>query len=1097
MNTQTVTVLFTDMVGSTELSSRLSPEASDKLRQGHFSLLRQALAATQGTEVKNLGDGLMAVFSSPSAAVACAVTMQQAVEQDNRRSANELGLRVGLSCGEVSVEEDDYFGDPVVEASRLCAICNGGQILAADSVRWMAGRRSPHRFVEVGERELKGLPEPIPVCEIGWEPSPTTSGIPLPDRLQTRSDELFGFFGREREKARLTEALKKATSGSRQVAFVSGEPGIGKTSLCRRVAQDGYEHGVCVLYGRCDEDLGITYQPFVEALSHLVVHSDDEMLARHVADHGGVLAGLVPALEKRIPDLPETRSVDPESDRVRLFSAVAGLLSEASTGAGLLLILDDLHLADKTSLKLLRYVSSSPQLENVLVLGTYRDSELPAGNALSDTLASLRREVAAERIDLLGLEDFEVIELMEHVARQRLDEDGVSLAHAVRRETEGNPFFTTEMLLHLNESGLIYQDETGRWVTSDHLYEKGLPQSVREVVGQRVDRLGADVRRVLAQASVIGREFDLALLATVAETEEDRLLDLLDEAIHSGLVTEVEGAVERFSFTHALTQHTLYEDLGATRRARTHRKIAEALEGMCADDLPSRAGELAHHFFAATKTADTAKALHYAKMAGDRALLQLAPADAVDWYARALDLYPQVRADATLHCDLLLGLGTAQLRTAEASFRDTLLEAAAIAKSLGDVDRLVAAALANTREINVAGQVDTERVAVLEEALQAVGNEDSPSRALLLATLGTELSLGADLERHLRLMAEAMAMARRIDEPLIFLKVASYMWGTAYQPDRLDERLSDLGDAVSIAEAIGDPLARFTAHQYRAYACLQSGNRTEFDAHFEAHAGLADLIGQPGELWAVGVLASTRSLLQGDTAGAEDHANATLAMATDAFPEALISFGTQLSAIRTVQGRVSELSDFVAPMAQAALDNPTLPGIRAGLARLYCGLERPDDALAVIQPDLDDGFAQFPYDALWLSSMAVLSEVCVTLGQRDAARLLHEKLAPWHSQIACLPSLVEGPVALHLGELSSLLGDHDDAEAYFAEALSIGQNLRSPYWVARAQLEWSRTLVRRMQPGDASKAKEMLTAVRDVSRRHGFAALEDQAEAQL
>ena len=154
-STQTVTILFTDIVGSTELASRLGPEEADRVRQGHFSLLRRALAAGEGREVKNLGDGLMVVFGSPSGAVASAVAMQKAVEQDNRRSSAPLGLRVAMSCGEATVEDDDYFGDPVVEASRGLALCEGGQILITETVKTLAGRRCPHPFTVIGDRELE------------------------------------------------------------------------------------------------------------------------------------------------------------------------------------------------------------------------------------------------------------------------------------------------------------------------------------------------------------------------------------------------------------------------------------------------------------------------------------------------------------------------------------------------------------------------------------------------------------------------------------------------------------------------------------------------------------------------------------------------------------------------------------------------------------------------------------------------------------------------------------------------------------------------------------------------------------------------------
>ena len=170
MTTENVTVLFTDLVGSTRLQSSVSPDVADELRRDHFTVLRQAIAETNGREVKNLGDGLMVVFASASAALACAVSMQQGVEHDNRVRPEEIGLRVGVASGEVTIEDDDYFGDPVIEAARLCARCDGGQILATDLVRLNAGRRNPHPSSPVGELELKGLPDPVATVEVHWEP---------------------------------------------------------------------------------------------------------------------------------------------------------------------------------------------------------------------------------------------------------------------------------------------------------------------------------------------------------------------------------------------------------------------------------------------------------------------------------------------------------------------------------------------------------------------------------------------------------------------------------------------------------------------------------------------------------------------------------------------------------------------------------------------------------------------------------------------------------------------------------------------------------------------------------------------------------------
>ena len=207
----TATFVFTDLVDSTATAARLGPAAAEELRQTHFRLLRGAVAASGGTEVKNLGDGLMVMYSSPSRALAGAVGMQQAIEHHNRSADEPLGVRIGISAGEAVEEDDDYFGDPVVEAARLCAAAQGGQILAAEIVRMMVGRHATQTFVEVGPLELKGLPEPVDAVEVLWEPAAVAGSVPLPGRLVgAASDALFGFFGRGPELAALDEARKQA-----------------------------------------------------------------------------------------------------------------------------------------------------------------------------------------------------------------------------------------------------------------------------------------------------------------------------------------------------------------------------------------------------------------------------------------------------------------------------------------------------------------------------------------------------------------------------------------------------------------------------------------------------------------------------------------------------------------------------------------------------------------------------------------------------------------------------------------------------------------------------------------------------------------------
>ena len=580
--TENITVLFTDLVGSTELSASLSPEASDDVRRRHFSALRQAIATSGGTEVKNLGDGLMVVFPVASAALVCAVAMQQAVYRDNAKAERSLGLRVALSAGEATKEDGDYFGEPVVEAARLCARAEGGQILIADVVRANAGRRSPHAFTSLGELELKGLPEPIETLAVGWEPlteeeATSSGGVPLPARLAHRPG--VGVVGREEELASLSASAKRVASGEgSEVVLIAGEPGQGKTTLVSEIARQAHEDGMTVLLGRCDEEVGSPYRPFHEALTHYVAHAEEALLRTHVAAHGGELARLVPALQQRLGDLPAPQSTDPDTERYLLYAAAVGLLELASVQTPVLLMLDDLHWVDKPSLQLLRHVVANTSAARLLILGTYRDAELSASHPLTEALGGLLREPGVSSLHLKGLEDTGVIAFMEEAAGHGLDDAGVGLAHQVYRETDGNPFFVAEMLRNLSESGTIYQDDTGRWTADDTEGQLALPHSVRAVIGSRLARLGDDATKVLSTASVIGRDFNLDLLAAVTGSDEDELIDLLDQAQHAALVAEVPGTPGRYSFAHALVQHTLYEDLGGTEahptaqgRGRGHR----------------------------------------------------------------------------------------------------------------------------------------------------------------------------------------------------------------------------------------------------------------------------------------------------------------------------------------------------------------------------------------------------------------------------------------------------------------------------------------------------------------------------------------------
>src|SRR5438876_5281930 len=385
---ETSTVLFTDLVGSTGLATRVGPGAAESLRRDHFAILRGAVEATGGREVKNVGDGLMVVFTSSSAAVGCAVEMQQRIERRNRKADEQFAVRIGISMGEADVEEGDYFGPPVVEAARLCSAAAGGQILCGDLVR--ATAREGHEFRPQGLLDLKGLPEPFSAHEVEWQPAADSAHtLPLPPRL--REVPPVGYVGRDVEREGLTFLFDQVREGARRVALISGEPGIGKTRLATQLAVHAHGDGATVLYGRCDEDLGVPYGPWVEALRHYVAAAPAEVLRAHAERHGGELARLLPEVRGRVSDYPAPTQTDPETERYMLFAAVAGLLEEATREGPLILILDELHWADKPSLSLLRHLVTHGGEMRLLVIGAYRDSDLTRSHPLAELLADLHR----------------------------------------------------------------------------------------------------------------------------------------------------------------------------------------------------------------------------------------------------------------------------------------------------------------------------------------------------------------------------------------------------------------------------------------------------------------------------------------------------------------------------------------------------------------------------------------------------------------------------------------------------------------------------------------------------------------------------------
>jgi class 3 adenylate cyclase len=1063
---QMVAVLMTDLVGSTAMAARVGPEMTQELRSEHFGLLRVALERAGGSEVKNLGDGLMVVFDSAVQSLACAVAMQQAIEVRNRRAKERLGVRIGVSLGEATAEDGDYFGEPVVESARLCARAKGGQIILNSLVRQLAGSRDGHSFNPLGGLELKGISEPVEAFELQWEPAAVV-GLALPERL--RELPATAYVGRAAERGRLTELWEQAREGSLRVVLIGGEAGVGKTRLSTHIALQVHGEGATVLYGRCDEDLGVPYQPWVQALGHLVKEAPQPVLEAHVERFGGDLARLVPSLRERVGDLPPPRESDPETERYMLYAAVSGLLQTAGEAEPLLLILDDLHWADSPTLSLLRHVVSAASSTAAIVLGTYRDSDISNEHPLTALFAALHREQGVERIRLTGLDSGAVLALMEAAAGHDMDTSGRALAEEITRETAGNPFFTGEILRHLIESGAIVQGEDGRWRLTGDLADLGLPQSVREVIGQRVERLGPDARTALSVAAVIGRDFDLSLLTGLVECSQTRLLDLLEEAVAASLLQESPERAGRFTFTHALVEHTLYEDLGATRRALIHRRIAEALEEQYGDEPGERLGELAGHWAAAGSSADTEKAIHYARRAAERALERLAPDEAARWYRQALELYGEAPRRDPEHCELLIGLGEAQRQVGNPDHRQTLLDAASLARELGDSDRLCRAVLANSRGYqSQTGAVDLERVEALEAAADALASEDV-RRAPVLALLAAELHEAGVPERCRALVAEALEIARATEDPHLLastLLPASWAIGS---PDTLEERVKQSSELAALVNTLEDPRLRFMSASNMAVDCLETGDRSRFDSCLEEMRDVVRLLPDPTIAWIGLIWESVSALASGELDASERWTMQVGELGTaSGQPDAVRVFSAQLFNVRTHQGRLGEILDAT---LQGAHDPATSSAWRAGAALALIESGRADEALELT---LAEDFQDVPRDWLWLTVNFHWADVCYRLGLPEQARELYSLLEPFSGRLAAAGSYASGSTDWALGALALTLGHDEQVERHFALAAEIEERFGAPLFLARSRAAWARALLARGSAQDLERAQLML-----------------------
>lgn len=551
------------------------------------------------------------------------------------------------------------FHNPEIPAALESIIL---RLLAKDPTERYASADELGRILQTALAPLEAAPEGAAI-----EPqlaAPSLLEMMARGRLVNREEEL----------ASLKGSLESMLSGRGHLVLVAGEPGIGKTRLAHELLVFARLRGCLALVGRCyEQEVAIPYLPLTEALRALVREIADDQIESVVGSSAAELVKVVPELGQRIRDLHPSPALEPDQERLRLYEHILAFLAATARIRPLVFLLDDLHWADAATLNLLRHLTRNIRSDRILLVGTYRDVELDRSHPLAPILRELNRERLYARVLVRRLTPEHVAEMIRAILQTR-DPVSAEFRDLIYTETEGNPFFVEEILKHLVEVGALYITE-GRWERKD-IREIDIPQSVREVIGRRLERLSPECVEVLTVASAIGREFEFevlgAAIAADGEGAEERpriaaLLDLLEEGLESQLITEerVEEGV-RYNFAHALVRETLYDDLSLRRKMLLHERIGEALERVYPNALEAHAADLAHHFSQVGRS-QAEKVTRYALQAAENATRIYAYDEAIAYYRTAVEVLPSGDARRTEINDRIGRALMAQGKWAEAA----------------------------------------------------------------------------------------------------------------------------------------------------------------------------------------------------------------------------------------------------------------------------------------------------------------------------------------------------------------------------------------------------------------------------------------------
>ncbi|MCH8802301.1 MAG: AAA family ATPase [Chloroflexi bacterium] len=877
------------------------------------------------------------------------------------------------------------------------------------------------------------------------------------------------FVGREREMAELMAFLDSSMAGQGRLVMLAGEPGIGKTRTATELASKAQERGAQVYWGWCYEGEGAPpYWPWIQSIRSYVRSATATQLESEMGSNAATIATLLPEVHEKLPGLMTPPELEPEQARFRLFDSIAAFLKNASATTPLVIVLEDLHWADRSSLMLCEFISREISDARVMLLGTYRDVEVDRNHPLSQTLGALIREPNFGRVQLGGLEPSDVGRFVELSVGVTLTQPDLEMVHT---RTEGNPLFLNELVRLLDDEDAA---ASGDWTTS-------LPQGVRDVIGRRLHRLSEKCNEILTVAAVVGREFTLGQLTPLMDDlDEQHVLGVLDEALSARIIEEFPRIIGRYRFSHSLIQETLVEELTTNRRVRLHARIAEALEQLYAEELEEHAAEMAHHFFQAQTLLGAGKLALYSLMAGEGALGSYAWEEAGPHFARGLEakqvsltgLEPATDLESAR---LLFGFGRVQSamlprsRLHEAT--TTLRRAFDYFANSGDVANAVAVAEQSLPPMT--GQ-RTEMPEIVRRALKLV-SPNSHDSARLWSSYGRWVGIEqANYQDSKAAFESALFLARRLGDVDLEMKTYSSIAQVEAFHLHLQDCLANSLKSTELISKVDNPVAEVVATWFVAFSMVTLGETAHVDRALDASLETAERLREHYWLGVAYWGYASLSLLRGDWDECLRYCERGLDVAADLHsflvPKAIMEY--QRGDLESGDDTLMAIMDFT----KDSIPGPSLaylaPATAFPISTYISSSQKWLNQFDMVEERAREALASAtctPFTAIF--ARCGLGLIAVQRNDASTATEMYRDLLPHRGTIP-----MTGHIAIDrlLGLLAHTFGELEAAAGHFEDSLDFCRKAGYRPELAWTGADYADALLDRNGPGDQEKAATLL-----------------------